>query len=133
MVEHPLHFFDDFAIAGEHHGRELASGMHIALRHGPHGGGKLFEDALPRSPALAGVALDAARQAYFLAEVDKNLGRLQGANLFPLEREQAFDDDELARFEVFRPPGAGVVFEIVDGLFDGVATAELAHVLDQQG
>jgi len=132
VVEHPLHFFDDFAIAGKHYVRVLAGGMHIALRHGPHGGGELFEDALAGSPTLAGVALDAARQAYLLAEVDKDLGLLHGANLFPVEREQAFDKDERARFEAFRPPGAGVVFEIVDGLFDGVAAAELAHVLDQQ-
>src|SRR5271169_5177691 len=112
VVEHLLHFLTDFAIAGKHHVRELAGGMHIALRHGTHGGGKLFEDAFSGSSALAGVALDAARQADLFAQIDKDLGLLHRANLFPVEREQPLDHDKLARRKSFRLAGARVGFKI---------------------
>ena len=75
VLEHLLYSVADLAIAREHHVSVLARGMHVALRHGTHGSGELFEDALARSSALAHVALDAAREAYLFAQIDKDLGR----------------------------------------------------------
>ena len=134
VLEHLLHFIADFAIAGKHHVRVLAGGMHIALRHGPHGGRRTV-----RGRSRGFVRARACRARCGAPGISPRPDRQRPwsactrANLFPVEREQPFDNDELARFEALRLSGARVSFEIVDGLFDGFATAKLAHVFDQQG
>ena len=93
----------------------LLARRHVCVEHGLDELGVLLDHAVHVAPAVAGVALDAARQAHVVVRVHEDLHVRQLANLIHRQRQNALEDDHVARLNLLRLNRPAVRLEVVDG------------------
>ena len=111
-------------VAADNQVGEVPRGPDVFLRHGTYRVGKLQPYGFGRTAALAHIPRYAAFEAARVFQVDENFGAEQLAGFFPLQREQAFDDEEASRFYDFHPAGARMGGKVVDRPWSLEALAE---------
>src|SRR6185369_11763959 len=132
MIQNDCYFVVDIVVAGDHDVGFCASRMDVLLRHGQNGRVILLEDALAGASSLADVSLDAALKTNVFAEINEYLGAEQIGDIIPIESEETFDNDVLARLDEFGLFCTRMSGEIVNRLLNLESLVELAYVFDEQ-
>lgn len=132
MVQDRADFVVDVVIAGDDDVCMGTGWIDVLFCHRQYRGRVLFKNAFAGTAALLDIAFYATLEAYLFSQIDIDFGPRKLPDLFPVESEQSFDDDEWSRFDALGLRLPGMSREVIYRLVDRFTIRELLDMLDEQ-
>ena len=112
--------------------RVSKSRLNKPLMHRVHMASEPCRDFLLISTAFVNIASQSAHKPELKRSLDKDPSSAQLVQLFPIQREQPFNNDRGARRDLFPEHGPGVFCEIVNRLFNRLPVQKHRKLFDHQ-